>query len=158
MVGLFFPLLGNSGFLIWSICLLIFLFRQCLCPVLGGMMCSQMGSVCSLVSNSGPGIFCRLDSRRSCGDGSFIPSWVMSNSLQGQIVCSWLRPSLAASLGASVRIWTDCQGVINKFYLLAWGNKKLKQNSSNADLWTWVLQSVEGLGRSLIQLRKVPAH
>lgn len=64
----------------------------------------------------------------------------------------------AAACQAPVRIWTDCLGVLNRFQLLVWGSKKLNVNRSNSDLWAWILLSVESLGRSHVQLRKVPAH
>ena len=64
----------------------------------------------------------------------------------------------AAEQDVAVRIWTDCRGVIARFSLLVWGHKRLKVNASNADLWQWILQSVERVGRHRIDLRKVPAH
>jgi len=64
----------------------------------------------------------------------------------------------AATQQAPVRIWTDCLGVLNKFQLLVWGYKRLNVNRSNADLWAWVLQSVERLGRHRILIKKAPAH
>ena len=64
----------------------------------------------------------------------------------------------AAEQGAPVKIWTDCLGVIAKYNLLVRGHKKLNPNRSNADLWAWVLQSADRLGRQYIELCKVPAH
>jgi len=64
----------------------------------------------------------------------------------------------AAQLRAPVRLWIDCLGVLTKFQLLVWGNVRLKANRSNADLWRWVLQSVETLGRDNICMCKVAAH
>jgi hypothetical protein len=49
-------------------------------------------------------------------------------------------------------------GVLNKFYLLVWGYKKLNVNSDNSDLWSWILQSVDRLGKQFILMKKVPAH
>ena len=49
-------------------------------------------------------------------------------------------------------------GVIAKFNLLVHGHKKLNVNKSNADLWRWILQSTDRLGRHRIELTKVPAH
>ena len=64
----------------------------------------------------------------------------------------------AAEQGAPVKIWTDCLGVIAKYNLLVRGHKNLNPNRSNADLWAWVLQSADRLGRQYIELCKVPAH
>jgi hypothetical protein len=36
----------------------------------------------------------------------------------------------AAIFRAPIRIWTDCFGVITKFHLLVWGQKKLNVNRS----------------------------
>ena len=64
----------------------------------------------------------------------------------------------AATSRTPVRIWTDCLGVITRFYHLVRGRVKLKVNRSNADLWAWVLQSVDRLGSEFVSLHKVPAH
>ena len=64
----------------------------------------------------------------------------------------------AAQQQTAVRVWTDCLGVVSKFHLLVRGFQRLNMNRSNADLWKWVLQSVERLGADRIELRKVGAH
>ena len=64
----------------------------------------------------------------------------------------------AAAQGAQVRIWSDCLGVVNKFALLVWGHKRLNPTRSNADLWVWIMQSVERLGKQNVAIMKVPAH
>ena len=64
----------------------------------------------------------------------------------------------AALGGFRVKIYSDCQGVINKFHLLTQGKAKLKQSSSSADLWRWVLNSVDRLGVEQICLVKIAAH
>ena len=64
----------------------------------------------------------------------------------------------AAATNTPVRIWTDCKGVLLKFHALVRGHSRLNPNRSNADLWTWVLQSVDRLGSENVQLFKVPAH
>lgn len=64
----------------------------------------------------------------------------------------------AAQGGFRVKIHSDCLGVINKFYLLTQGRKKLKMTSSSADLWQWVLDSVARLGSDRVQVIKIAAH
>jgi len=64
----------------------------------------------------------------------------------------------AAETHAPVRIWTDCKGVLLKFHTLVRGHSRINPNRSNADLWTWVLQSVDRLGSENVLLFKVPAH
>lgn len=64
----------------------------------------------------------------------------------------------AAQGGFRVKIYCDCLGVINKFYLLTQGKRKLRKTSSSTDLWQWVLDSVERLGMEKICLHKTAAH
>ena len=45
-----------------------------------------------------------------------------------------------------------------KFHTLVRGHSRINPNRSNADLWTWVLQSVDRLGSENVLLFKVPAH
>ena len=64
----------------------------------------------------------------------------------------------AAMQDVSIRIWTDCLGVINRFHLLARGARRNKINTVNADLWEWVLTSLHSLGQNRVQVIKVAAH
>jgi len=64
----------------------------------------------------------------------------------------------AAVQNAAVRIWTDCKGVVSKFHLLVRGGQRLNMNRSNADLWSWILQSVDKLGSHRVDVVKVRAH
>eukprot|EP00435_Cladocopium_sp_Y103_P076221 s462_g82.t1 len=57
-----------------------------------------------------------------------------------------------------VRIYSDCLGVVNRYHLITLGRAKLKLNTANADLWQWILESVDRLCVQSIQLCKVPAH
>ena len=64
----------------------------------------------------------------------------------------------AAVTGARVHIWSDCLGVVNVFHLLTKGKGHVKPNTSNGDLWQWVLTSVEWLGLHNVRVGKVRAH
>ena len=64
----------------------------------------------------------------------------------------------AAVSGAFVRIWIDCLGVVTKFTLLTQGKASLSVSSPNADLWYWILDSVNSLGLDKIVVQKVAAH
>ena len=64
----------------------------------------------------------------------------------------------AAQAGACVTVWTDCLAVVLRFHLLTRGKGRLKPNAPNADLWQWLLRSVEILTLERIQLKKVAAH
>ena len=64
----------------------------------------------------------------------------------------------AAVFQAPVQIWTDCQGVVFRFYNYIWGNRKINHNRSNSDLWWWISDSVNTLGRNNVRFHKVAAH
>ena len=64
----------------------------------------------------------------------------------------------AALGGFRVKIFSDCQGVISKYHLLTQGKARLKTSSSSADLWRWILDSVDKLGLDRIRLEKIAAH
>ena len=103
-----------------------------------------------------------LCSSRSLGGAqvigaSYLPG-VCQTAFRAELFAVAFTLHQAAEQQASVRIWTDCLGVIAKFNLLVHGHKKLNVNRSNADLWTWVMQSTDRLGRHRIELSKVPAH
>ena len=66
--------------------------------------------------------------------------------------------SCAARVRAPIRVWSDCLGVVNKFRLLVWGSGRIKPNKPNSDLWQWISDSVQTLGKELIQVKKVQAH
>ena len=57
-----------------------------------------------------------------------------------------------------IKIHSDCLGVINRYHLLTGGHVALKLNSPNGDLWRWILDSVEKLGPSNVEMVKTPAH
>lgn len=57
-----------------------------------------------------------------------------------------------------IRLWVDCQGVVDKFLLLVGGQRLLRRTSPNADLWQEVLDLVWDVGRERISITKVPAH
>ena len=64
----------------------------------------------------------------------------------------------ASFMRSPVWVWMDCLGVINKFSHLTSGHAKLNPSAANADLWQWILHSVESLGLDNVQLFKVKAH
>ena len=88
---------------------------------------------------------------------SFLPG-VCQTAFRAEVYAIGYTLHWAAAMNAPVRIWTDCLGVVTKFRLLVWGSKRLNVNHSNADLWAWILQSVETLGKHRVSLRKVAAH
>ena len=88
---------------------------------------------------------------------SYLPG-VCQTAYRAELYAVGYALHCAAESGAPIRIWTDCLGVLNKFYLLVWGYKKLNVNSDNSDLWSWILQSVDRLGKQFILMKKVPAH
>lgn len=57
-----------------------------------------------------------------------------------------------------VRIWLDCQGVIDRYNLHAVGGKPVSAVSSNGDLWQEVVDLANSVGLHRIQLVKIDAH
>ena len=64
----------------------------------------------------------------------------------------------AALSGSRVKIYCDCLGVVNRYHLLTQGTVTLKSTAASADLWTWVLESLDRLGAGMVEVVKVPAH
>ena len=58
----------------------------------------------------------------------------------------------------SVRIWTDCQGVLDKFSLILDGGHRIQNCGSNNDLWEECERLYQELGRGRVQTAKVEAH
>ena len=70
-----------------------------------------------------------------------------------------LRVTLQWALKWSgVRIWLDCQGVIDRYNLHVIGGKPISMVSSNGDLWQEVFELANSVGLSRIQLVKIDAH
>ena len=88
---------------------------------------------------------------------SFLPG-LCQTAYRAELFAVGYARHWAANFRAPIRIWTDCLGVINKFRLLVRGCRAVKVNQSNADLWTWVVHSVETLGAYKVQMCKVSAH
>ena len=57
-----------------------------------------------------------------------------------------------------VRIWSDCQSVVQRFSQLVHHHRVLKPNSPHYDLWSELLEAVERLGADNIKITKVAAH
>eukprot|EP00435_Cladocopium_sp_Y103_P058661 s1324_g20.t1 len=60
--------------------------------------------------------------------------------------------------GASVCLWLDCLGVVNKFVLVIRGGWLIPCNHPHADLWKWIQCSVAHLGADRVRVHKVDAH
>lgn len=57
-----------------------------------------------------------------------------------------------------VRIWSDCQSVVQRFQQLVFHNRVLKPNGPHYDIWSELLEAVERLGTHAVQITKVAAH
>ena len=64
----------------------------------------------------------------------------------------------AACVGARVKVYSDCLGVVNKFHLITSGRAMLKPTGANSDLWQWILESVERFGLDRVKVFKTAAH
>jgi hypothetical protein len=90
--------------------------------------------------------------------GASVVSGLCQSAYRAELTALAFSLSCAARARAPIRVWSDCLGVVNKFHLLFWGAGRLNHNRSNSDLWMWIADSVEALGRDRIQVKKVPAH
>ena len=54
--------------------------------------------------------------------------------------------------------YSECLGVVKKIRLLTQGSGRLKTTSSSADLWKWILESVQLLGLDNIRVHKTAEH
>ncbi len=57
-----------------------------------------------------------------------------------------------------LRIWLDCQGVLDKFLLYTAGKRSIHPTAKNSDLWVEAVDLAFQIGLSRIQLIKVEAH
>ena len=57
-----------------------------------------------------------------------------------------------------VRIWSDCESVVNRFHLITSCKVRIKVNGKHADLWNEVVRLVAIIGLKYIRVVKVPAH
>ena len=64
----------------------------------------------------------------------------------------------AALASVSVRVWSDCLGVVNKFQLLTKGKLVVGASSANGDLWNWIRTSLDSLPDGSVEVCKTPAH
>ena len=90
--------------------------------------------------------------------GSGVLPGLCQTAFRGELYALAVVLHWASLCRASVRVWIDCLGVINKFAHLTSGKARLSPNCPNADLWKWVLTSVDMLGLERVQLHKVKAH
>ena len=104
------------------------------------------------------------------------PSLATSTAEDFQVVASgWVpgciqtshRAELWALLGALhysatnpgvVRVWSDCQSVVDNFNLFGKGCKALKSSCSHFDLWLRIQDYIEQIGKNRIFVAKVPGH
>ena len=58
----------------------------------------------------------------------------------------------------NARVWTDCQGVVDRYHVLIHGRHRLKANSPNADLWMEICELMVSQDQPFVQVAKVEAH
>ena len=107
-----------------------------------------------------------LGSGRGVGNPNASFSVVASQPLSG-LVQSAFRAELSAVAFAlqfarlqnrSCRIWTDCASVLSKFHKYITGCKQCNINGSHSDLWQFILEEVECIGKERVVVAKVSAH
>ena len=88
---------------------------------------------------------------------SYLPGLIQS-AYRAELYALGFVLHCAAASHQPVRVWSDCLGVVNRLLLLLWGKRRVKPNTVNSDLWTWIQHSVQELGVSNVKIFKVPAH
>ena len=83
---------------------------------------------------------------------------LVQTSFRAELTAITFAVQYASNLQVPVRIWTDSQSVVDHASLLLTGQKRIKPNSANADLWFSFQMAAKDLGRSNITLIKVAAH
>ena len=101
---------------------------------------------------------CAWFSREPCVFGSGPLPGLCQSAYRGELFALGFVLHHAASMSARVKIFCDCLGVVNKFHRLTSGKAVLKSASASADLWQWVLDSVDTLGLENLQVHKTAAH
>eukprot|EP00435_Cladocopium_sp_Y103_P008506 s2756_g2.t1 len=71
-------------------------------------------------------------------------------------VCMALR--VARQKSCAVRIWCDCQGVVDGVRKLLTRSRRIRVNGRHSDLWFEVDLLLSELGRECVQITKVAAH
>lgn len=130
----------------------VFTDGSCLCQATPTLRCAAWSAclVPSFHSGWSPGgvqVLC----------ASFLPG-VCQTAYRAELFAVAYTLHWAAVQDVAVRLWTDCKGVVSRFHLLVRSGQRLNLNRSNADLWAWILQSVDKLGQHRVELHKVRAH
>ena len=103
----------------------------------------------------------------------FVPDWAFQSHgvLGASVLPGLIQTAFRAELYAvayclhwasrsrvRVHLWSDCLGVVHHLLLLCHGKRRVRPNTSNADLWFWILESLDNLGYENMKITKVPAH
>ena len=64
----------------------------------------------------------------------------------------------AARVSTRVKVYSDCLGVVNKYHLATTGRAEIRPNDAHADLWSWILTSVDRIGAERVRVYKTAAH
>ena len=83
---------------------------------------------------------------------------LVQTSFRAELMAVMAALHYGCTSGRSIRIWTDCLGVLRKFTTYIVGSGRVRVNSANADLWQRIGELVQQIGKDNIQLIKVKAH
>ena len=95
-----------------------------------------------------------------------MPPFVLNSGLLPGLIQTSFRAEIFAVLaavrfcrlvGAPVRIWCDCLGVVRRVRKLLRGSNSFAANIKNGDLWSCLREETSGL-ENLLDIQKVPAH
>ena len=88
---------------------------------------------------------------------SFLPG-IIQTAYRAELYAVAYTLHWAARSHIRVHIWSDCLGVINRLVLLCHGKRRVRPNTSNGDLWQWIVASLRVLGTENLRITKVAAH
>ena len=85
-------------------------------------------------------------------------SGLLQTSFRAELTAVAHAVKFARQANVGVRIWADCQAVVDGLALLLADLGRIRANSANADLWTEIVADARDLGCQRVQVVKVAAH
>ena len=98
----------------------------------------------------------------TCWDSQMVASGplggLIQTSYRAELTAVAFAIRYARQANVGIRIWSDCQAVVDKTSLLLTGRGRIKANTANADLWNDIMTEVAELGPGKVTVVKVAAH
>ena len=90
--------------------------------------------------------------------GSGQLSGLQQTAFRAELTALKMALSWVKDWAGQVRIWMDCQGVIDRHWTYARGHQTVASSAANGDLWLEVVELSRQVGCERVQILKVPAH